>query len=158
MSSAKGVVGTNIVTQVGFIVKDIEATRQKWAEFLGVDVPPVQDCGRYEITQTKYKGQPAPEANAKLCFFNVGPTLDIELIEPNEAPSTWREFLDAHGEGVHHLAFQVKGMKDAIASCEAFGMTLEQAGEYGDASGRYAYLAADEQLKVLVELLESGRA
>ena len=157
MSTSKGVVGTNVVTQVGFIVKDIEATRVKWAEFLGMEQPPVIGCGSYDVTHTVYKGAPAPEANAKLCFFKVGPTLDIELIEPNDAPSTWREFLDTHGEGVHHLAFQVKGMKDAVKSCEAFGMKLEMAGEYGDASGRYAYLDANEQLKVLIELLESDR-
>lgn len=28
-----GVVGTNLVAQVGFIVKDVEATKKKWAEF-----------------------------------------------------------------------------------------------------------------------------
>ena len=31
-----GVVGTNLVAQVGFIVKDIEAAKEKWAQFLGV--------------------------------------------------------------------------------------------------------------------------
>lgn len=31
-----GVVGTNLVAQVGFIVKDIYETKKKWAEFLGV--------------------------------------------------------------------------------------------------------------------------
>ena len=34
-----GVVGTNLVAQVGFIVKDIEAAKEKWAQFLGVEVP-----------------------------------------------------------------------------------------------------------------------
>lgn len=34
-----GVVGTHLVAQVGFIVKDVEETKKKWAEFLGVDVP-----------------------------------------------------------------------------------------------------------------------
>ena len=150
-----GVLGTNLVTQVGIIVKDIEASKAKWAEFLGLPVPPSMGGGDYAITQVRYKGAPAPDAQAKLAFFSVGQNLQLELIEPNESPSTWREFLDTHGEGVHHLAFQVKGMKDAIASCEGFGMTLEQAGEYGDGSGRYAYLSADEQLKVLIELLES---
>ncbi|MDR2648622.1 MAG: VOC family protein [Clostridiales bacterium] len=153
-----GVVGTNLVAQVGFIVKDIEAAKTKWAEFLGLPVPPTVGGGDYAITQVRYKGAPAPDAQAKLAFFNVGRNFQLELIEPNESPSTWREFLDKHGEGVHHLAFQVKGMKNAVASCEAFGMTLEQTGEYGDGSGRYAYLAAEEQLKVLIELLENDKA
>ena len=152
-----GVLGTNLVTQVGFIVRDIEASKAQWAEFLGLPVPQTIGAGDFEVTQTRYKGRPSPNAQAKLAFFDVGEHFQLELIEPNEAPSTWREFLDTHGEGVHHLAFAVKGMKSAIASCEAFGMNLEQTGEYGDASGRYAYLSAPEQLKVIVELLESDR-
>lgn len=154
----KGVVGTNLVAQVGFIVKDVEATKAKWAEFLGVEAPPTVPCGDYAITQTEYKGQPAPEANCLMAFFDVGPGLQLELIQPNENPSTWREFLNEHGEGMHHLAFNVKnGMQKAIIDCTEFGMKLEQKGEYGDGSGRYAYLSAYEPLKVLVELLESDK-
>ena len=155
--SSTGVVGTNLVAQVGFIVKDIEATKEAWAKFLGLEIPPTMGCGEYEVTQTTFMGQPAPDADAKLCFFSVGENLQIELIQPNDAQSTWRNFLNEHGEGVHHLAFKVKGMENAITSCEAFGMKLQQKGEYGDASGRYAYLAAEDQLKVLIELLESDR-
>ena len=40
-----GVVGTHLVAQVGFIVKDIEETKKKWAAFLGVDVPETRACG-----------------------------------------------------------------------------------------------------------------
>ena len=40
-----GVVGTNLVCQVGFIVKDIQATKKKWAEFLGVEEPEANLCG-----------------------------------------------------------------------------------------------------------------
>ena len=32
-----GVVGTHLLAQVGFIVKDIETTKRKWAAFLGVN-------------------------------------------------------------------------------------------------------------------------
>ncbi len=30
-----GVVGTNLFAQVGFIVRDVETTKRKWAAFLG---------------------------------------------------------------------------------------------------------------------------
>ena len=50
-----GVVGTHLVAQVGFIVKNIEETKRKWAEFLGVDVPETQPCGDYEIMQTVFE-------------------------------------------------------------------------------------------------------
>lgn len=55
-----GIVGTHLVAQVGFIVKDIEETKKKWAAFLGMDVPPTQPCGDYEVTQTVFEGKPAP--------------------------------------------------------------------------------------------------
>ena len=126
---------------------------------LGVEEPEAALCGEYETTQTEFKGQPAPEANSYLAFFDVGPGLQLELIQPNEAPSTWRNYLNEHGEGIHHVAFNIKGMKmpEAVKRCEDFGMVLEQKGEYGDASGRYTYMNAYKDLKCIVELLESDR-
>ena len=150
----EGIVGTHMLAQVGFIVKDVEATKKKWAAFLGVEVPPTQLSGDYAITQTQYKGESAPEAACKMAFFDVGPGLQLELIEPNEQPSTWRSFLEEHGEGMHHVAFQVKDSKACVASAEAAGLKLVQRGLYGDGSGEYNYLDAPE-LKCIVELLES---
>lgn len=150
-----GIIETNVLTQVGFIVKDVEATKKKFAEFLGLPVPPTVDGGRYEVTKTEYHGQPAPDANCLMAFFDVGGNVQIELIEPNEHPSVWRDFLNEHGEGIHHIAFHIKGMKEKIAACEAFGMKCEQKGEYGSGNGRYAYMAAYDDLKCLVELLEN---
>ena len=65
----------------------------------------------------------------------------------------WREFLESHGGGVHHIAFQVKGMQAAVADFESRGVPLSQKGEY--TGGRYAYLDAAEKLGVDIELLES---
>ncbi len=150
-----GVIGTNVLAQVGFIVRDIEETKKKFAKFFGVEVPDCNDAGDYEITGTEYKGDPAPYANCLMAFFDVGEKIRIELIQPNEEPSTWREFLDQHGEGVHHLAFRVKGMQKTIEACEEFGMTLVQKGEYNTGKGRYAYVDATDSLKVILELLEN---
>lgn len=151
-------VGSEGVVQIGFVVRDIYEAKKKWAAFLGMEEPPVGDSGEFAVTGTQYQGKDAPEAKALLAFFNY-PGFQIELIQPNEAPSTWREFLDTHGEGIHHLAFNVNGMRmeQAIDRCEGFGMKLEQKGEYGDGSGRYAYLSAEKDLKVAIELLQSDR-
>lgn len=152
-----GAVGTNLLAQVGFIVKDVRASKKKWAEFLGVPEPPIVPAGDYAVTQTVVDGQPAPEADCEMAFFDVGPGMQIELIQPNEASSTWRNFLNAHGEGVHHLALNVTGMKmqQAVENCKDFGMTVLQKGEYGSGDGRYTYLDATNSLKVVLELLES---
>ncbi len=149
-----GVVGTHLFAQVGFIVKDVEATKRKWASFLGVEVPDTVDGGEYAVTGTTFMGKPAPEANCLMAFFDVGPGLQLELIQPNDAPSTWRNFLNEHGEGMHHIAFQVRDSADKVASAEAAGLKLIQHGRYGDGGGEYNYLDAPE-LKCIVELLES---
>ena len=149
------IIGSNLLAQVGFIVRDLQESKKKFAEFFGVELPPDVDSGDYAITKTKYNGEPAPDAGCTMAFFDVGPGIRIELIEPNSAPSTWRDFLEQHGEGVHHLAFRVKGMQDAIASCDNFGMKLVQSGEYNTGKGRYAYLDATDTLKVVLELLEN---
>lgn len=148
-----GIIGTDFLAQVGFIVEDVEKSKRKFAEFFGVEVPPNVYSDPYEISRAEYYGEPMKEASCIMAFFTVGEGIKIELIQPNSSPSTWREFLDKHGEGVHHLAFRVKGMQDAILSCENFGMALTQKGE--NATGRYAYLDATKDLKVFLELLEN---
>lgn len=148
----KGLLGTNVVTQIGILVNDIEKTSEAYAKFLGCDKPNHIVTDIQEKAQTHYKGNPSP-ARAKLAFFHVGPNVDIELIEPDSAPSTWRHDLDKNGEGFHHIAFVIKGMKEKRAILEQHGMPTLQTGEYQ--GGRYSYIDANEQLKLVLELLEN---
>ncbi len=150
----KDMLGTQIVTQVGILVRDIEKASQDFADFLGVDKPGWSWTGTFEEAQTEYLGQPST-ARSKLAFFHVGPTIDIELIEPDEQHSTWRDDLEKYGEGVHHLAFNIQGMKQAILKLGKNGMPLLQKGEYP--GGRYAYIDANETLKCVIELLENDK-
>jgi len=150
-----GLVNTNVITQVGFIVKNVEKTKKKWADFLGVPVPATVQAGDYEITQTKYKGKPAPKAKCLMAFFDAGPNMQLELIQPNGEKSTWQDFLDKHGEGIHHIAFNVNGMEKILKTCEEADIKCVQRGKYGDASGEYAYLDAAKDYKCVIELLES---
>lgn len=151
----ENLIDTNTLTQVGFIVRDIVATKKKFAEFFGVPEPAHFDGGRFEVTGVTVEGKPAPEANCLMAFFDVGGSVQIELIQPNGVKSTWQDFLDEHGEGIHHIAFNAKGMDSKITACEGFGMKCVQRGKYGDGGGEYAYLDASKDLKCLVELLEN---
>jgi methylmalonyl-CoA/ethylmalonyl-CoA epimerase len=148
----KGILGSHMVTQVGLLVHDIEKTAQVYADFLGVDKPEIKVTDVIEKSQAKYKGSPT-KARAKLAFFKVGQGLELELIQPDDEPSTWREDLNRKGEGVHHIAFQVRGMKEKIADLQKENMPLLQTGEY--TGGRYAYVDATRDLKVIIELLEN---
>jgi len=148
----KNILGTSTVVQIGILVHDIEKTGHVYADFLGIDYPGWSWTGTREEAETEFRGQPS-EARSKLMFFPVGGNLTIELIEPDNHPSTWREDLDKNGEGVHHIAFIVKGMKEIVMKLEKNGIPLIQKGEY--TGGRYAYMDSNAQLKTLIELLEN---
>ena len=59
----------------------------------------------------------------------------IELHEPDENPSTFREFLDKHGNGVHHIGFEVGDRRDTIVGELAdMGYDLRTVGIYPGSS------------------------
>ena len=143
--------GTTTITQVGIIVKDIEARARAWADILGLPMPEIKVTDTVDIAQTEYQGQPST-ARAKLAFFHMG-QVDVELIEPIGEPSTWRDQLEQHGDSLHHIAFQIKGMQDRLVYLKTKGIPLVQRGEY--TGGRYAYVDATDQLGTIIELLEN---
>ena len=143
--------GTTTITQVGIIVQDIEARARAWADILGLPMPEIQVTDTVDVAQTEYKGAPCT-ARAKLAFFHLG-QVDVELIEPIGEPSTWKDHLDRHGDSLHHIAFQIKGMQDKLAYLDAKGVTLVQRGEY--TGGRYAYVDGSAQLGTFLELLKN---
>ena len=143
--------GTDVITQIGLVVRNIEKTAKAYADVFGMEVPNVIITDTEDKAHTKFNGKPT-EARAKLAFFNMG-SLSLELIEPLGGPSTWKEFLDTHGEGVHHIAFQVKGMDWVIQYLDGKGINSIQRGDF--TGGRYAYVDGAEKLGVILELLES---
>ncbi|GAA0843412.1 VOC family protein [Bifidobacterium pullorum subsp. gallinarum] len=149
----QSMLGTKVITQIGIIVKDIEKVGASYAKFFGIQPPTWFWTDTREVAQTEYNGGPS-EARSKLAFIDCG-QLQVELIEPDEQPSTWREFLDTHGEGVHHIAFVIEGMKEKLEILNGSGMPLIQKGEY--TGGRYAYVDTFSELKVLIELLENDK-
>jgi hypothetical protein len=126
--------GSHIVTQVGIIVRtSIEGTLG-----LKFSACPCRTSLSQSVdkTQAEYDGK-STTARAKLAFFHMG-QLDVELIEPIDGPSTWKDQLDQHGDSLHHIAFVIKGMQEKIAYLDSKGVPLLQRGEY--TGGRYAYL------------------
>lgn len=142
-----------MICQVGFIVRDIDRAVQKFCEVFGFPKPEIVVTPGYERVKTTYEGQPS-EATAKLAFFSTG-QLQIELIEPDEKPSVWRDFLDQHGEGVHHIAFGVRDTERVAQYLAGHDVNVMQQGLYSDGSGMYTYLDSAPVLGVMLELLES---
>ena len=140
-----GLIGTNIVTQIAFVVKDIEVTKKKLADFLGVEPP--EHRASEKGPENLIDGKPAPDCNALLAFFKVGENLSIELIQPNGVKSVWQDVLDESGEGFHHFAFRINGMDDKVSACENAGFKCLQRGK------GYAYMDGRDDLKFIIELL-----
>ena len=118
----KAILNNARFAQVGFVVNDIEATREQFALLFDCEVPPADICGEYEVMQTQVFGQPAPKANCRLAFFDLTPGVQLELIEPNEEPSVWRDSLNEFGEGIHHIAFQIETGGNALPAKLAVGV------------------------------------
>lgn len=146
------ILGTSQVVQVAIIVKNIEVTASAYANFFAVPVPEISIAKSPPGKKTYYRGEDS-NATAKLAFFDIGPNLQLELIEPDEKPSTWREHLDEKGEGVHHIAFQVKDMDEKLDKLAKRQMETVQTGSYE--GGKYGYVDTLADLKVVLELLEN---
>lgn len=107
--------------QIGIVVSNIDDVAQKLSEIFGIgpfritDWPPPgrEDVERY------YYGEPG-EFTARMGFTELGP-IELELIQPCEGKSIWRDFLQQHGGGIHHLRFNV----------EALGPAKEYLAEHG---------------------------
>jgi len=143
--------GTHIVCQIGLIVHDIDKSAQAYSKVFGLPKPDIIITDPVEIAKTAYRGA-STTAQAKLAFFDMG-QVSLELIEPIGGPSTWKEFLDEKGEGVHHIAFRIKGTGQVTAYLESKGIDVVQQGHY--TGGMYTYVDSAPALGVILELLEN---
>jgi hypothetical protein len=140
------------ICQVGMVVRDVKSAAQHWADLLGVDLPEIIVTDHFEKANTKYRDMDSP-ARARIAFFHFG-DVALELIEPIDGPSTWRDFLETKGEGVHHIAFHVGDEADMNAHTNMFsakGLPIEQQGDF--TGGCYAYIDSQSKLGVILELL-----
>ena len=145
--------GMKVVTQVAIVCRDIEATSKRWATLLGVNQPQIHTTKPGHEVKLMYRGHPS-EGQAKLAFINLG-QVTLELIQPVGGDTAWKEFLDTHGEGVHHIAFQVADPARTIKAVGEAGMPVVHQGRFDDDSGSYAYIDSAEALGVTLELLHS---
>ena len=145
------IIEAKTLCQVAFVVHDLDAAIKKYQETFGLADPWFLQTEGYEKTKATYNGEPL-HGTARLAFFKMG-QIEIELIQPDDKPSVWREHLDAKGEGIHHIAFFVKDSNATEAALEPLGIPLKQKG-YGDDGGSYAYVDSAAKLGVMIELLE----
>lgn len=147
--------GMKTIVQVAIVTRDIEAAAKRWAAVLGMPVPSITTTRPGEEVKVVYRGKPS-SGRAKLAFFRLGQVV-LELIEPVGGDTSWKEFLDQHGEGVQHLGFQVQDLGQAIARAGRSGMPVLHRGRYDRDNGDYVYVDSEKPLGVTIEFLHSDR-
>lgn len=142
-----------VIVQIGIVVRDAEKAAREYARVFNIPEPQVVRIAADDFARTSFRGQPS-DASGRAAFFDLGP-VQMEIIEPLGAPSTWQEFLDRNGPGIHHIAFRTTELPESLAFLDAAGMPLIQSGGWD--GGQYAYVDATEKLGMILELLRFDR-
>jgi methylmalonyl-CoA/ethylmalonyl-CoA epimerase len=80
----------------------------------------------------------------------------VELIRPLDADGAIARFLDARGEGLHHVAFEVDDLDAALAGLRARGAELiDERPRHGLGGHRVAFVHPRSANGVLTELVEA---
>ena len=70
-----------------------------------------------------YKTEQVDNENVKTAFFRQGET-KIELLESMSAEGVIAQFINKKGEGIHHIAFEVKDIRKEMERLKNEGFTL----------------------------------
>lgn len=99
-----------------------------------------------------YAVEEVADQKVKTAFFNVGQT-KIELLESTDAEGPIGKFIEKKGPGVHHLAFAVENVNDALNDVAAKGVqTIDKTGRKGAEGLTIGFLHPKSTLGVLTEL------
>ncbi len=127
-------------------------------EHLGIAVKSIEEALPYyeEVLGMKcYNIEEVADQKVKTAFLKVGQT-KIELLEPTSPDSTIAKFLENRGEGIHHMAYAVENIEEALAEAEAKGIRLIDKTPRKGAEGlTIAFLHPKSTKGVLTELCEN---
>ncbi len=147
----KAMIDTKKMAQVGIITADIEKATESYARLFGVEKPEIIMAQNPEDNPTTYKGD-LTDGSCKMAFFNLD-NIQLELIQPVGKPSTWNDFLEETGGGIHHIAFWIKGMDGQLKKLKMMGINKVQHGGWD--GGQYSYVETPKEMGAIIELLEN---
>lgn len=96
------------IEHIGIAVKSIDEAKNYYEKVLGLK------C--YAVEEVK-------DQKVKTAFFMVGQT-KIELLESTETDGPIGKFIEKKGEGIHHIAFAVRDLPQALAQAKSNGIQL----------------------------------
>lgn len=128
-------------------------------EHLGIAVPSLAETMPFFefLSGSKcYNIEEVADQKVRTAFFKVG-EVKIELLEPTCPESTIAKFIEKNGGrgGIHHVAFNVENVAEALAECEAAGIQLiDKAPRKGAENLMIAFLHPKSTCSVLTEICQ----
>ena len=142
-------------THIAFVIRELAPVSAYWAK-LGF---PAMSAGHaMPRAGHTYHGKPLALA------FDVGWQRHTQpyfewIIPPQTPANCYADTLKAHGEGIHHLGFQVDDLAQTTAAYGKLGHQPVQTGGWGEDgkknSGRYAYMDTDAIGGVTAEVIQT---
>ncbi len=127
------------IEHIGIAVKNMDEAISYYENILGLK------C--YALEEVK-------DQKVKTAFFKIGQT-KIELLEATDPDSAVGKFIEKKGEGVHHIAFAVDKIEEALKETADKGVRLiDQTPRKGAEGLDIAFLHPKSTMGVLTELCE----
>jgi catechol 2,3-dioxygenase-like lactoylglutathione lyase family enzyme len=122
---------TPAISQIAWVVEDLDEAMERYRSVLGFGPWEVYHVEPPEHRDMSYYGEETE------CSFAIGYTslgdLEVEFIEPTGGESVHRDFLDEHGEGIHHIAcFEFEDVSSVIDAFDDADVPVVQRGQWHD--------------------------
>ena len=134
------------------VVRNLEKATQFY-ESIGIgpfeDYPPLTEYIKLNVPdETGF-------FNLKFKVAQVG-DIQIQLCQPGEGKSPYKDFLEKKGEGVYHLGFVVDQVDDSETELKKLGLKVLSSGRRADGSG-FSYLDTAQEAGVTLLIRQSKR-
>lgn len=130
------------IEHIGIAVKDLATSNALFSKLL--------NSSPYKIEEVISEG-------VRTSFFRVGEN-KIELLEAMHGESPIARFIEKHGEGIHHIAFEVEDILAEMARLEAEGFVLlNKEPKEGADNKLICFLHPSSTNGVLIELCQERR-
>ena len=130
--------------QLGFVVRDLDASLDYWTRTLGVG--PFFVVRHLPLERFWYRGEPSPPPDLTLAIASSG-DLQVELIRQNDdRPSAFLDRLRRAGDGLQHVSAWVNkaGYDRDVARLKAAGVPLAHEGWLPGGGPRFAFFGTDD--------------